>query len=416
MKLIKLEISNFKRLKALTIDASGKPMVIVAGNNDQGKSSALDAIAALFGGKKACPKDPVRHGQKKASIIGTTDTLVAERRFDAKTGKTELTVKGRDGSVYSSPQEILDKLYSTLTFDPEAFLRMDAKEQAAVLRKLAGLDFTSEDAKRQEAFDKRADYNREAKRLQGALEKMPEPPENTPDAEASIAELTAEAERRQKVNAQNVADRHELDNLRRQASGVLEEIERLESDMKRARGRLEALTATGKALSAKVAELVDEDLADVRERIANAEATNRAVRTKAERAKLEAELAKEIDESERLTRYIGEIDELKRDAIAKAKYPIEGLTVEGDAPMYKGTLLEQAGNAARIKVAAAIGFALHPELNALCIHNGSLFDEGGLAALHQAAVDADGTVFVECVGKREDAAVVIEDGEAVEIK
>lgn len=410
MKLIKLEVENFKRLKALTLDAAGKPVVIIAGDNDQGKSSALDAIAALFGGKKACPKDPVRHGAKKATIIGTTETLIAERRFDAKTGKTEVTVRGKDGAVFASPQDVLDKLYSPLTFDPEAFLRMDTKEQAAILRKLAGLDFTSEDTKRQEAYDKRTEVGREIKRLQGALEKMPESPAGTPDVEVSVAELTKEIERRQSVNVANADERRKLDSMRSRAAGLLEEIEQLERTVATKKSALEELKVDGKAQAAKAEKLADADLGEVRAKIANAEKVNADVRAKHARAKLEAELAPAIDESERLTVYVDQVDELKRDAIAKAKYPIEGLTVENDAPVYKGTLLEQAGNAARIRIATAIGFALHPELKVLVIKNGSLFDEKSLAAMCEAAAEVDGQLIIECVGDRKDACVVIEDG------
>ena len=56
----KLEIENVKRVKAVKIEPSAKGLTIVGGNNNQGKTSVLDAIAWALGGNKYKPSQPTR--------------------------------------------------------------------------------------------------------------------------------------------------------------------------------------------------------------------------------------------------------------------------------------------------------------------------------------------------------------------
>src|SRR5437660_1486686 len=95
-KIIRLESTNYKRLKAVEIvpDPDGN-LVIVAGKNGQGKTSILDSITAALGGVngKTTPK-PIRDGEDRAEIVLETEDLIVTRKFTAS-GPT-LLVKSRD--------------------------------------------------------------------------------------------------------------------------------------------------------------------------------------------------------------------------------------------------------------------------------------------------------------------------------
>jgi len=52
-KIVRLAAANFMRLEAVEIRPEGKALVVVGGNNAQGKTSVLMAIAAGLAGKKA---------------------------------------------------------------------------------------------------------------------------------------------------------------------------------------------------------------------------------------------------------------------------------------------------------------------------------------------------------------------------
>ena len=55
----------------------------------------------------------------------------------------------------------------------------------------------------------------------------------------------------------------------------------------------------------------------------------------------------------------------------------------------------------------------NPKLPVVLIRDGSLLDEASLAAVGQQAAEAGAQVWVERVGRGDECAVVIEDGEIV---
>lgn len=408
MKIVGLVAENFKRIKAAEIHPSGST-VIVGGRNGAGKSSLIDSIEAALGGTKHAPTEPIRQGAKAARIVVETETLVVTRKFTSK--GSQLEVKAKDGAVVPSPQALLNTLVGPISFDPLAFARLKPAEQAETLRKLVGLDFTKEDAKRVEAFDKRTEVGRELRRLQGALDKLPEAPVGTPDAEVSVAELAAELDRRRSVNDANEKQRSKLPELRAAAYKLKAEIEELEKKLELARGDYEQITTEGKALSAEVAKLKDEDLDEVRAQIASAETTNANVRAKRQRAQAEAEHDAALAESKRLTDYIAQIDGVKADAAKAAKYPVPGLTVTDEGIQLDGVPFEQASTAQKLKVSVAIGLALNPELKVLLIRDGSSLDADSLAAVAGMADEAGAQVWIEKVSETgHGCTVVIEDG------
>ena len=79
-KIVQLEIENVKRLRAVNIAPDGN-MIVIGGNNAQGKSSILDSICMALGGKNEIPATPVRSGESNAKIILTTDDFVIRRTF-----------------------------------------------------------------------------------------------------------------------------------------------------------------------------------------------------------------------------------------------------------------------------------------------------------------------------------------------
>lgn len=409
MKITKLECENFKRLTAISIAPDGST-VVIGGANGAGKSSTLDAIQAALGGVKHAPSEPVRHGAKTATIVLETEDMVVTRKFSTR-GAPQLEVKAKDGSVYPSPQKLLDGLVGSLSFDPLAFSRLSPKEQAATLRNLVGLDFTLVDKKRQEAYDKRTEIGREVKRLQGALDTLPEVPKGTPDAEVSVAELAAEMERRQAVNTEHDRERTELEALRKRAMESLANIKRLEGQLKEEQERFESLGDAGKALSEKVRAHVFVDTEEVKQRIATAEQTNKAVRAKVQHTAIESELEGLISEVENLTEAIAAADRQKAQAAEEAQYPIEGLRLTDEGLTLNGVPFEQASSAEQLRASIAIGLTLNPKLKVLLIRDGSLLDAKSLELVAKMAADADAQVWLERVSTGDEVTVIIEDGQ-----
>jgi hypothetical protein len=78
--------------------------------------------------------------------------------------------------------------------------------------------------------------------------------------------------------------------------------------------------------------------------------------------------------------------------------------------LYRGFPFEQASSAEQLRVSAAIGMALNPELKVMLIRDGSLLDAESLRLLSELAERADHQIWIERVSTGEEVSVVIEDG------
>lgn len=162
-------------------------------------SSILDSIAYAIGGRDGIAEEPIRRGQDSASIVLKMDDMVIRRTFNAS-GRTVLSVEDLKGKKHTSPQSILDRLTSKLTFDPLGFMHMDDKPQAAALRAAVGIDFADIDAERQKLFDERTEVNRELDRVAAVAGSLPHHAD-APVAEQSASDVISEIEQAQAVNA-----------------------------------------------------------------------------------------------------------------------------------------------------------------------------------------------------------------------
>ena len=55
-----LRAENFKRVKAVQLTPAPSGLTVLGGNNNQGKTSVLDAIAWALGGDRFRPSNPKR--------------------------------------------------------------------------------------------------------------------------------------------------------------------------------------------------------------------------------------------------------------------------------------------------------------------------------------------------------------------
>jgi DNA repair exonuclease SbcCD ATPase subunit len=406
MKITKLDVKNVMRIEALSIAPNGES-VVIGGENGAGKSSVLNAIQMAFGGGRASAAEPMRKGAKSAQIVCETETYIVTRRW-TKSGNTTLEVVAKDGSKIKKPQELLDSLFGSLTFDPLAFARMDARGQREALMRLVGLDFAAEDAKRSVLFDRRTDVNREVKRLTGALDKAPQAPPGTPDSEVSVADLSTQLVQAQEANAALARGRADLEAKRARASKIKADIAALTAE-------LATITAEGKGLAAQLEGAVEVDLDPIRKRITNADDINRSVRAKAQRATIAAQLNEVAAQAEAITGEIEAIDQSKAAAAAAAKYPVAGLEVTDDGVRLAGVPFAQASQAEQLRASVAIGAAASPELRVMLVRDGALLDASSMALLAEIAAEHDIQTWTEVVGNRDECTLIIADGHVAEV-
>lgn len=442
MKILNIKAQGFKRLTAIDI-TPGSPVVDVRGNNAEGKSSLLDAIKAVLGGKEATPIKPIRTGEDFAAIRvelgdGGPD-LIVEKQIDEQGER--LIVTNADGAKYTNGQTTVDNLLGRMTFDPLAFSRLNAADQATELRRLVPL---SVDLDTLAAADKadttaRRDVNRDAKAIKARLDVIPVEtglPDEKPDLAALTATLASAADtntaiERERIARQRTQDgfadrdndvvvmRATADRKRDEAAKLVEEAERLdaealaaENEVEEARAEYAVLPALATPIDTTAARAAIDEARAVLDRFARKEARD------ALSAEFEAKRAVWTEHDEAIKARAAE----RAKALAEAKMPIEGLglarlcdVVPGNESeelivTFNGEPFSQSSSAEQLRVSMRLAMAANPKLRIMLIKDGSLLDPKGLELVRDLAGDGDYQVWMESVGEGDGTGIIMEAG------
>jgi energy-coupling factor transporter ATP-binding protein EcfA2 len=421
MKIVRFTANDVLRLQAVDISPEGN-VVTLGGKNGAGKSSCLNAIEMAIVGKKATPGRPIRDGADRAEIVIDLGELVVERVITETSDR--LIVKSATGEVQPRPQEILNKLFTTIAFDPLRFAMQPAGAQAETLRQLAGLDLSQIEADRKAAFESRTDVNRDLKRDRARLDAMPFNHE-VPAEEVSVAALGEELARRQEQvrerDRRRQVMRSKIEDVTRrigETDRAKARIAAMESELAKAKDQLladeaavEDAKAEARRLKAEADAFVVQDPDEIQMQLASAELVNRAVRENRSRAEIEktvAELQSSVDD---YTAQIEALDLAKHRAITEATFPVPGLSLTDDGVVFNGIPFAQASRAEQLRVSLAVGMAMNPELRVLFVRDGSLLDEDSLRLVAELAAEHDCQVWLEDARTTDPTAVIIEDGQ-----
>lgn len=411
MKIVELRTENFMGIKLAEV-RPGADMVIVSGQNGQGKTSLLDSIECAIRGKKFHPDRPVRQGANSAEVKLDLGDLKIRRRFSADGGGT-ITVERADGFKAPRPQEVLDSLAGAISFDPLEFARMDPKERLRLVRELAGVDTSDLERQRQECFEARTDRNRETKALEARLAGLDRYPD-APDAPVSLKDLLAELDAAQENNR----EWHDLHTQRDRATSEVRladaELERLRAQIaeveedKRNAVRIAAVSA------AKLESMCEIECDDIHRQIQEAEQVNQQVAANARHAEMAAEAAESAKQADALSEQIKQLDAEKARLIASASLPVPGLSFsERDGVTLDSIPFEQRSSAEKLDASVRIGMALNPRLHVMLVRDGCVLDDQAMVRLGEIAADHDYQLFVERVGTSDAGAIVISEGEIV---
>lgn len=409
MRIISLQAENIKRITAIEIVPNGA-LVQITGKNGSGKSSTLDALWWAIAGAKHIQSAPIRAGESKARIRLDLGEIIVTRTFrrqEDETFTTTITVENADGARFQSPQKMLDSLIGALSFDPLEFTRLKPAEQLAALKAIVpGLDFTDIDAANKKDYDKRTDVNRRCQELRASANAIDVPsdaPTEAIDATALVAELEAAGQH----NAGIERAKAERTRIERTIADYDTTIERLKKEIASTES-LKATLTQRLAAEPPVEEAID--TTEIRQRISEANTINRYVNAARDKAKkLDEALRLEV-ESGKLTKAMKDRDELKKQAIAAADFPVRGLSVSDAGVLLDGLPFEQGSGAAKLRTSLAIAMAGNPKLRVIRISDGSLLDEDGLRLVAEMAAEHDFQVWIERVTSGERVGFVIEDG------
>ncbi len=420
MKIVRFVAENFKKLQAVEISPDGN-VVMIGGNNGQGKSSILDAIWVALAGKAAAPPQPIRAGEEEATIELDLGRIKIIRKFRDKDGKQTDSVKveSAEGLLYKSPQAMLDALVGEIGFDPLDFARMKPADQADTLRGMVPLSIDLDEHAEWDASDyaKRRDVNRDAEGLRAQIAGIPiiaDLPDDLIDTEALLDAIANAGRANANIDQaimlrKNMDDRlagfdPELDSIRKQ-------IAKMQDDLAEGEAAKAALVDEIKVLK-PLPDRIDIDQA--RADLEKGENQNRQIARMAQRTELTDQLAGLESESLGYTEKMKTRAAERAIALAEADMPIEGLafgTNDAGKPivLYGGVPFEQSSDADKIRASTAIAMASNPELRVLRIKDGSLLDDKSMAIIAEMAAAEDFQLWCEVVGDT-GVGIIMEDG------
>lgn len=427
-KVLRLEASNIKRLRAVDITPDPRsPLVVVGGNNGEGKSSTLDAIMYALGGKDAVCADPIRHGQKKGHVTVDVGKFVVTRKF-SPAGQS-LQVQTKEGLNVPSPQGTLDGILGTLSFDPLLFSRMAPAKRLATLISLVKMDIDLSDlaTKRKALYDSRTTLSQRIRDHKGILNQTPEPDKDLPSEKVDVQALVAEKSRLSGIIADNARARAAVPAMEADVNAAARAVQRTEDEISRLNAALEAAMRTLEtdrerhqnamnALRSKKIEvegLADPDTSSIDAQISAASDTNTKIDRAAEYRQKAKTLATMEEQHDRISEDIESLDQAKEDALSRAQFPISGMRFEDGDVSFNGVLFDQLSSAEQVKVSLAMAMAMNPQLKVILIRDGSLLDETSLGIVREMAQSRGYQVWLEVVGNRQDATIIIEDGAVV---
>ena len=415
--LMELHGENVKNLKCVTVQM-GRDGIVVAGDNDNGKSNFLNLLDMLFLGAKGDGLMPIRNGCFRGEARGKVMTPDGELAFtitkEYETGKApRFTVTDASGGAVKKPQEFLKTLYDALTFDVAEFLDPPGektpdgknKKRVEILLRACpvSIDLDKAAADRKRLYDERTAVNRDltnATSEAGLLQKK-DVPERV-DLDAKRAEIAAE--------------RAAAEEARRLGAAI----ERHDAELAALAAKYKALKADREAVAAKLAALPPAKDVSALEAAVSAGERQNEERIRIETANAQYDRAlKKIGEAKRradeLTEKIEAIDKAKVEALAAAKFPFPGMVIDealGIMVPGDGGLVpyDQRNKATRVRIAVAILARLAPKLRAAKV-DGTVFDLPTLHAFLDACREEQIQPLVEVIRTDIPASVVFEKGD-----
>lgn len=365
VKITALEAENVKRIKAVAFAPSPTGLTLVGGNNNQGKTSVLDALAWALGGERFRPTAAQRDGAVAPAHLKVTlsNGVIVERK-----GKNaSLTVTDPTGR--RSGQQLLNAFVEPLALDLPRFMDASDKEKADILLRIIGIgaELHTRDLEIKGLYDKRTFTGQLAAQKKHFAEEIISYPE-APDEPVSASELIRQ---QQDILARN----GENQRLRAQYAELEQQVQQCVDELKRTRERIATLQQLADELDAKhtklfnqretarktVSQLQDESTAELEASIRDIEETNRKVRANLEKSRAEDEAAQYASEYDRLTESIQQKRADRMALLNGADLPLPGLSVEDGVLTYKGKHWRDMSGSDQLRVAAAIVRRLNPD-------------------------------------------------------
>lgn len=407
VKIAALEAENVKRIKAVALTPSPTGLTIVGGNNNQGKTSVLDALAWALGGEKFRPTAAVRDGALAPPHLKVilSNGVVVERK-----GKnSSLTVTDPTGQ--RSGQQLLNAFVEPLALDLPRFMQASDKDKADTLLNIIGVGdaLTGLDREIKALYDRRTVIGQIGAQKRHAAEELTEYPD-APSEPVSAIELIQQQQEILLHNADNQRKRMKLAQLEEQERQLGRRVQELSQELEMVEHQLTAVQQDVQNATKTVAQLQDESTAELEQSIRNVEEINRQVSANLAKSKAQDEAERYAQEYTALTEQIKAKRTARMDLLNGADLPLTGLGVEDGSLTYNGKHWQDMSGSDQLRVATAIVRRLNPDCGFVLLDKLEQMDLATLAEFGS-WLQAEGLQAIATrVSTGGECQIIIEDG------
>lgn len=407
INITELRAENFKRVKAVQLTPSPTGLTVVGGNNNQGKTSVLDAIAWALGGDRFRPSKPQREGSVIPPSIRVTlsNGLIVER-----SGKNS-SLKVIDPNGNKGGQQLLNSFIDELALNLPKFLESTPKEKAQTLLKIIGIgdQLFILDRKENELYQERLAIGRIAEQKKLAAKDM-QAFEGVPAEPVSAAELIRQQQDILARNGENARKRLNKEEIANDLRRVMEEIEAEEKKLEELRNRRQTLSEDYHVASKAAEDLHDESTEELEENIRKIDEVNAKIRINMAKAAAETEAKQYSDQYDGLTCQIEDIRKQRMDLLNGADLPLPGLSVEQGELTYHGQAWDNMSASEQLRVSTAIIRRLNPNCGFILLDKLEQMDRGTLAEFGEWLEHEGLQAIATRVSIGDECSIIIEDG------
>lgn len=410
VKINKLEIENVKRVKAVTIEPTSNGLTILGGNNNQGKTSVLDAIAWALGGNKYKPSKPARDGSMNPPTLRVelSNGLIVERK-----GKNS-DLKVTDPSGQKAGQQLLDSFVEELALNLPKFIESSAKDKANTLLQIIGVGekLWELDRKEEQLYNERRTIGQIADQKKKYAAEQPQYPE-APNELVSIADLIHEQQEILARNGENAKKRQNRENIVNSLHLSEARLKQLKEQLAQEEATHESLMSDYIAANKSIEDLADESTDEIESSIANIEEINRKVRANLDKEKAEEDAKEYEKQYNNLSKQIQDVRDERTSLLDSADLPLPGLSVEDGELVFEGQKWDNMSGSQQLRVSTAIVRKLKPECGFVLLDKLEQMDIPTLTEFGKWLESEGLQAIATRVSSGEECQIIIEDGYVV---
>lgn len=412
VKISSLELENVKRIRAVQIVPTSAGLTVIGGNNGQGKTSVLDAIAWALGGDRYRPSAPTRDG----SVIPPRIRLELSNGLVVERSGKDSALKVSDPAGQRAGQQLLNSFAEELALNLPKFMEASGKEKADTLLKIIGVGdrLATLELQEKQIYNQRHAIGQIADQKKKSAKEMPFYPD-APGKPISAMELIQRQQAILAQNGENQRKRERLEHIKFRKNSCVQVVQSLEERLENARASLKQAEADLEIAQKDAMDLHDESTAQIEADLRNIEAINIKVRSNCDREKAEQEAEEYSGQYEALTTELEGIRKQKYDLLNGAKLPLEGLSVEGGELTYHGKKWDAMSGSDQLRVSTAIVRALNPRCGFVLLDKLEQMDLRTLREFGAWLQEQGLQAIATRVSTGGECSIIIEDGAAASV-